>query len=331
MGNARHVLGPATTPRDGRLADGALLAVQGPTVLDARTGVLSGPGSTALVTGTGDTAPMAYNVAPHQWATSRRTADGPYLGALDAVRKVPTTAAPPSGSRVDVVWVRQADNDPTVLTPDNVTEDQYGVTQGASSPGTPQKPPLPVGALELATATVAAGATSTNGAGVTITQTARQTAARGGIHLARPSDTDPPAYDGQYRDHPTRGLQRGTGGAWRNVASVPDGEWIAATTSAAWSYLGAPFAPARYRKLSNGQVEVQASLLGASATSVGPNTPPVFTLPVGYRPDATLIIPAVASDAFAEVRVTSAGSVLAQAAASFQFGWLAFAFSFSAA
>lgn len=185
MGDALHTGGTTsggagvTSAREARLAQAGLLAVQGPTLLDARTGVLPGPGSTTLVTGTADTAPMAYAIAPHQWVTSRRTADGPYLGALDAVRKVPTTAAPGTGSRIDVAWVRQADNDPTILTPDAVTEDQYGVTQGVPSTGTPAKPPIPVGALELATVTVAAGATRTNGAGVTITNTAGQTAPRG--------------------------------------------------------------------------------------------------------------------------------------------------------
>jgi len=181
--NALHTPGApnigAVGPADARLDDAGLLAVQGPGLLNARTGVLFGPGSTALVTGTAATAPMSYQIAAHHWVTSRGVAsDGVYRGAAETVKTVPTGAAPGSGSRIDVIWVKQNDAYSTI-TPDGSTGDTYGVTQGNSSTGTPAKPSIPVGAEELATATVAAGATATNGAGVTITNTARQVSARG--------------------------------------------------------------------------------------------------------------------------------------------------------
>lgn len=179
MGDALHTHGGVTSAQEARLADAGLLAVQGPTPADVRTGVLAGPGTTTLVTGTASTAPMEYAVAAHQWVTSRGTANGPYRGSLDAVQLVATTAAPASGSRIDVVYEKQQDATPGVPTPDATTAPLYGVAQGVSTTGTPAKPALPVGALELATATVAAGATRTDGAGVTITNTARQTVARG--------------------------------------------------------------------------------------------------------------------------------------------------------
>ena len=180
--DALFVNGGVTDAREARLDSGALIAVQGPTALDARTGVLAGPGSTALVTGTSATAPMSYAIAPHHAVTSRGASNGPYIGpTLDASTTVATTAAPGSGSRIDVIYVKQQDSTAGVPTPDGSTAPLYGVVQGTSSTGTPVKPALPVGAEELATATVTSSATATNGAGVTITNTARQTAARGGV------------------------------------------------------------------------------------------------------------------------------------------------------
>lgn len=180
MGRALHTPGPAgvgaVSAAEARLDDAGLLAVQGPSLIDIRTGVLHGPGSTALVTSTTDTAPMAYLVAPHHWNSSRGVnSDGVYRGALAVATRVTTTAAPGSGTRTDVIWVKQNDQNST-LTPDANDNDVYGCTQGAVGGG---KPAIPVGALELATATVAAGAVSTASAQVTITNTARQTVAHG--------------------------------------------------------------------------------------------------------------------------------------------------------
>jgi hypothetical protein len=178
VADALHTPG-VTSAAEARLDDAGLIAVQGPTALDARTGVLVGPGTTALVTGTADTSPMAYLVAPHHWVTNRGVnTDGVYRGALEAATRVTTTAAPGSGSRIDVIYEKQGDANSTI-TPDASTAPVYGCAQGNPTTGTPVKPSIPVGAIELATATVSAGATATNGAGVVITNTARQTVARG--------------------------------------------------------------------------------------------------------------------------------------------------------
>jgi hypothetical protein len=179
VADALHTPG-VTSAAEARLDDAGLIAVQGATLLDARTGVMWGPGSTALVTDTADTAPMAYLVAPHHWITGRGVnTDGVYRGALETATRVPTGAAPASGSRIDVIYDKQGDANSTI-TPDGSTAPIYGVVQGNPTTGTPVKPSIPVGALELATATVSAGATATNGAGVVISNTARQTVARGG-------------------------------------------------------------------------------------------------------------------------------------------------------
>lgn len=134
-----------------------------------RTGVFrssSGP----LVTGT---AGMAYQVGPFAAVTARSGA-GVELVANDASTSVPTTAAPSANSRIDVIWARclfGTDAD-TTNTP------VLGVSQGQAS-GTPSKPSIPPGSLELATAQVTSENTATNSA--VITQTFRFTTAAGGL------------------------------------------------------------------------------------------------------------------------------------------------------
>lgn len=53
------------------------------------------------------------------------------------------------------------------------------------------------------------------GSAVTYTPYDLRTGLRGGILPVTTTDTRIPAFDGQYRDHPTYGLQRGSAGAWR--------------------------------------------------------------------------------------------------------------------
>jgi hypothetical protein len=183
VADALHTHGTVVSAQDARLDDAGLIAPQTST-LDVRTGVMLAPGATSLVTGTTSTAPMTVTIAPHHWVTSRGTANGPYRGALEGARTVNIATAPGANSRMDVVWVRQADATPGVPSQDATTGEEYGVTTG--TPGvSPTRPALPVGAVELATVTVAAGAANTLGAGVTIAQTARLTNTRGGPIVCR--------------------------------------------------------------------------------------------------------------------------------------------------
>jgi hypothetical protein len=162
---------------DQRHAIGGLIAPHA-AGLDVRTGVLWGPGASALITGTAATAPMTVSVAINHAVTRRSVADGPYLGpTTEAVATVTIGAAPGSNSRIDVVWTRQRDANSTV-SPDAATVAEVGVSAGTAAVS-PTKPAIPIGAEELGTVTVAAGATATNGAGVTIANTARLTVARG--------------------------------------------------------------------------------------------------------------------------------------------------------
>jgi len=181
VGRALHTPGPGgaglVTAAEARLDDAGLLAVGNSGAISARTGVLAAPGATALVSGTSATGTMTYAIGVHHWVTNRGTvADGVYRGAAETAQTVPTAAAPGSGSRIDVIYVKQNDQTST-LTPDADSAVVYGVVNGAVGGG---KPAIPVGAEELATAVVPAGVTRTD-TGVTITQTARLTNLRGGI------------------------------------------------------------------------------------------------------------------------------------------------------
>lgn len=177
--DALGTAGGVVSALDHRMAIGGTVAVQGPTLTDIRTGVLRGPSSAALITGTAATGTMTVNVPAFHAVTQRNAAGGVYLGPVQEVATtVNIAAAPASNSRIDVVWVKENDADTSVLTPDATTGPSLGVTTGTAA-ASPTKPSIPVGALELGTVTVAAGATATNGAGVTIANTARQTVARG--------------------------------------------------------------------------------------------------------------------------------------------------------
>ncbi|EQM83430.1 hypothetical protein [Microbacterium maritypicum] len=152
-------------------------------------------------------ASMGYDVAPFLAATSRINT-GVELISNDAVTIVPTTAAPSSNSRIDVIWVRaqfvqHADANNDVI---------FGVTQGGAAL-TPSKPAIPVGALELATAEILSTTTTT--ATAVITQTHTFTAAAGGVVWLRNALDTWAAPDGSvaYRLDTKRMMDR-VGGVW---------------------------------------------------------------------------------------------------------------------
>lgn len=264
MGKALHTPGPGgtglVTAAEARLDDAGLLAVGGSGAVSARTGVLIAPGATAVVSGTSATGTMTYAVAVHHWVTNRGTvADGVYRGAAETAQTVPTTAAPGSGSRTDVIWVKQNDQTST-LTPDADSNVVYGCTQGAVGGG---KPSIPVGAEELATAVVPSGTTRTD-TGVTITQTARLTNLRGGpvpIRTAAELAGLPTYPTAQALEIDTGRLRWHDGTRWRytgdflvvdtatartNLADAYDGlQVFQRSDRSMWSRSGTTWVPAR--------------------------------------------------------------------------------------
>lgn len=175
-GSAAHAVLAA---QDARLDLAGLLALNGPTPLDVRQGILYAPGSPLNVTGDSSTSPWRYTVAAGSAVMSKGNADGPHLMTNDGTVLVSTTVPPGSNSRYDLIYIVQQDIDATI-SPDGSTAAVIGVVNG--TPGaSPAVPALPAGAIALATALVAStAATGTSGAGVTIsTLVSRYTTTRG--------------------------------------------------------------------------------------------------------------------------------------------------------
>lgn len=206
--------GNGTTPKGARLATGGLLAHDGATPLGVRKGVVFDGGG-PVVTGT---AGMSYDVRAFVVATMASSANGPTIVANDATVNVATGAAPGSGSRIDVVWVRQK-----LLAGDGGSETgneaEIGVTQGVAS-GSPSAPAIPTGALSLAQVTVTAGTTATNT--LVFTRSHQWTAAAGGVVRVE-SSTERAAIslDGSIIYYaPSKVHQALIDGVWRNVGGV---------------------------------------------------------------------------------------------------------------
>ncbi|MFD6093643.1 hypothetical protein ACFWGN_16115 [Oerskovia sp. NPDC060338] len=201
-----------TTPVEARKALAGMVAPLG--AVGARPGLLSG----GNVTGT---AGWAYSVPAFHAVLTRGAADGVVLMGNDGPVTAPTDPSPTTGARIDIVYVRHADVDAG----DPTSAPAVDVARGAAS-GSPQPPSLPAGALELARATVAATALSTQHAGVTITQSALRTALRG---------TPVPVRDAAERDA-YRSAHLAAGGALSvraPLSVVRDDTGVVETTSGA--------------------------------------------------------------------------------------------------
>lgn len=160
--------GVGTTPKEHRLALAGMFAENAPGV--PRSGLLY-QSESVVVKGT---AGMGYDILPSVPVINRATDEGVYTPTFTGTTNTPTTAAPGSGSRWDLIWVKQ--NDTEKGDANNLAI--VGVTQGAAS-ATPTKPygSVPAGALVLAEAEVGALITATTSA--SITQVWRHTVARG--------------------------------------------------------------------------------------------------------------------------------------------------------
>lgn len=264
-GNATGV----TTPTEHKMAQVAEF-VKTTTANVIRPGVLYS-GTATLVLGKAD---MSYDVLPFSIATQRSATSGVMKWANNGTVNVPTTAAPGSNSRYDVVyaWHREfaldgTDSDPVI-----------GVVQGtaAASPAVPSLAAFP-GAIELARILVPAGVTATN-SGTTITQTAPFTAADGSVVRFRTTtemNQWTTALTGQLAlDLATGTTYRYSGSAW--VAQFDDTGWVTLPLTAGWT--GETNNIPQYRRL-NGVVYIR----GRAAHSSG-MTGVIANLPSGSRP-----------------------------------------------
>lgn len=236
----RNVGTVGTTPTEGRLVLAELVAETTPGV--PRQGLLDQKSAT-VVSGTATTSPMSYDIAACTPVLNRATNEGVYIMTLTGTTNVTTTAAPGTGSRYDLIYVKQNDVDKG----DASNTAVVGVLQGTASAGTPTKPygSLPAGALVLAEALVSAGATSTNGAQVTITQVWNYTAHRGEpIPVRSAVERDVITTTGALVKRLDNGdlIEEWTGSLWRiadpsprgilkrnynnGTTNVSDGSWI---------------------------------------------------------------------------------------------------------
>lgn len=265
-----------TGPQDARLALAGLMTSAGD--LAVVPGILSG----CVVEGT---ATMEYSVGAGHYVTTRGASDGGVAGSVDGVTLTgAVAAAPASGSRYDLIWVRQNDVDAG----DANSQAVVGVTSGSSS-GSPSKPygSVPVGALVLAEARVYATATATLDANVTITRVAPGVAARGGIipvpnatvrdalATAMTPTSARPLY--VHRADAGAGLELEytvNGSLWRPVGREDTG-WLVPTLAGTWSSLNS-LRQVRYRRI-DGCIHLRGIVTGGGTTTI-------FTLPAGFRP-----------------------------------------------
>jgi len=165
-----------------------------------------------VVTGT---AGWAYSVDGGHVVTSKATVDGVAVWANDAARSVSCSAAPGSGSRIDIIYAQHQDVDDG----DADSVPIIDVAEGTAS-GSPSPPSLPTGATELARATVSAGNANTNAAAFS-TAYAKYTAARG-APIPVPTSTERDAITWGTLANPARVLRRDLG-----VIQVNDGTgWL---------------------------------------------------------------------------------------------------------
>jgi hypothetical protein len=170
--DGKSVTDPAgTDPRSARKAMSGLVAGNADGV--PRSGIF--PQKDVLIV-IGSQAGMVYRVKPFEGALIRDAAgsDGVVLYANDALTDVPTSPAPSTGSRWDLVYVQY----PESTSDSTSSKPVLGVVQGTAS-GTPSKPSaaLPANSYLLAESLVSAGNSTTVDA--SINQVWRYTVPRG--------------------------------------------------------------------------------------------------------------------------------------------------------
>lgn len=162
-----------TTALDTRKADAALLVPDNAATQAPRTGVLTE--NPSIVTSDASTAPMRVAVAKAGFATSRGVADGVTKWTNDGSVFV-TITKPVSNSHYVVVYAKAND----AFAGDANSLPVIEVVTGAAA-GSPVEPAIPTGAEKLATILVPSTATSSQSAGVVITNVYKMTAMRGGV------------------------------------------------------------------------------------------------------------------------------------------------------
>lgn len=272
------------TLRHGLFVSGASAGVTAPS--DARLAIaslLSGPGvlNGGVVTGSTSGPNMKYTIAAGTFITQRGTlaTDGLYIVPNDGAVTVDSgSPAPVSGTRWDLIWVRQPNAYGSDGFGDPNSDPVPGVTVGTAG-STPSKPyaSVPAGALVLAESNVGTGIANASLAG--ITQVAAKTTLLGNSQsgwqtpgLASTIVASAPA-PGVYRSGNlvvVRGVITTTGGsftatnAYAAALTFPAGSRPGATILRTAATNTATSTP-RLSLNSSGAVDIQMGSTGATA------------------------------------------------------------------
>lgn len=218
--DGKSVTDPAgTDPRSARKAMSGLVAGNADGV--PRSGIF--PQKDVLIV-IGSQAGMVYRVKPFEGALIRDAAgsDGVVLYANDALTDVPTSPAPSTGSRWDLVYVQY----PESTSDSTSSKPVLGVVQGTAS-GTPSKPSaaLPANSYLLAESLVSAGNSTTVDA--SINQVWRYTAPRG-VPIPVRNQTERDELSAPYPglrivalDRPGTPVMVYSGGKWQPETPMP--------------------------------------------------------------------------------------------------------------
>lgn len=268
--------------------------------LIAREGVFPDPTTIAaagIAFGNG-----AWNVGARVFVAALKRGGAPYSLGYGVARVANDSqatawtipAAPVSGSRIDLLWIRATDPSQGEATsgsdgPGGAPRAVpiFGVTSGTPA-GSPVAPALPAGALLIATVTTPSGAASI--AGSTIVQSYGFAHLVGGVQYFRNAAAREAAATSALPGQ--LALQVDTGVYYRLTAAntwaelvpalppVDDSGWITATLGGGLNHETSN--PLQYRRL-RGVVYFRGRL---SSGSISSGTV-VFTLPAGFRPDGS--------------------------------------------
>lgn len=169
---------PVTQTSDARFGLAAL--VRRAATMRAKSGVIhAASGGNLAVSGTSG---WNYSVEPGAGVSAPDAGSGAYIVPNDGTYLASCPIAPTSGSRIDYIYILQADAWDRSA---GATAASIAVASGASSTGTPTPPTVPDGALILAQNQMFSTATATNSSGNTITQLSPFTSPAGGVQVYR--------------------------------------------------------------------------------------------------------------------------------------------------
>lgn len=206
-----------TSPLEARRALAGLFVENSPGT--PRSGLLE-PATPTLVSGTAN---MSYDIGACVAVVNRSATEGVYLFGLHGTTNVPTTAAPGTDKRWDLIWIKQNDPEKSDTVASALSNTGIaGVVQGTAAI-VPAKPTsgVPAGALVVGEALVSAGATATNQASVTITQVWPYAGLRGAPLWVRDSterDTITPHLHQKVYNLSTGFEERWNGTGWASEA-----------------------------------------------------------------------------------------------------------------